>query len=440
MKNKKYLLFLIPILLLALLGGYSVYQAYRPSLTEEATNFEDNSSQRDVVSPVNVAPIPIPESPTPTPFPEYDITLMALGDNLMHMGVINSGRQADSTYDYSFLFENIVDFLDSADIKVINQETIFAGNQLGFSGYPRFNSPTEVGDAIASAGFNVVLHASNHAGDKDISGLLACASYWSSHPQVKMLGIHENKRKSDESTNDNIEIMDIDGYTFALLNYTYGANMEILPLSFDGHLDMLCNYDRKTGQMDFTSLNPDVISDIEQAETMADIVIVFPHWGTEYQTSPSSYQEKFAEQMTEAGADVIIGTHPHVIQPVKWITSDNGNKSLCFYSLGNYVSTQKNPLCMLEAMAYVSFRVTEDGISILEKNTGAIPMVCHYTSDPVRVKNVYLLENYTKELANDHGILSYGGVPLIYEDLQKWTEEILGDSLLSSDVLADKLN
>ena len=139
--------------------------------------------------------------------------------------------------------------------------------------------------------------------------------------------------------------------------------------------------------------------------------------------------------MTEAGADLIIGTHPHVVQPVEWITAENGNRALCFYSLGNYVSTQKGGISMLEALAWVTFHVDEDGVSILEDKTGVIPLVCHYTSSPVRIKNIYPLEDYTSELASSHGIHSYGGVNLTLEDLTGWSEEILGNWVLTREVL-----
>ncbi len=122
-------------------------------------------------------------------FQEYDVTLMALGDNLMHMGIVQTGRQEDGTYDYSFLFQDILPYLEQADIKMINQETILGGNELGFSGFPYCNSPTEVGDAIVEAGFNVVLHATNHAADQGIKGLYHCVDYWKQHPEVMMTGI-----------------------------------------------------------------------------------------------------------------------------------------------------------------------------------------------------------------------------------------------------------
>lgn len=372
---------------------------------------------------------PTPE-PTEEPFQEYDITLMALGDNLMHMGVVNTGKQEDGSYDFSFLFDDISDYLARADIRVINQETILGGNKLGFSGYPLFNSPTEVGDAIAEAGFNIVLHATNHAADQGIKGITNCTAFWKQYPDILMTGI------SGEEAENQIPLINIGEITFAILNYTYGPNMETLSSSLRGHLNMLCNYDPKTGVIDFTSLNPQVLEDIRAADDLADMVLVFPHWGTEYQTSPSSYQQKFALEMAEAGADLIVGTHPHVPQPVEWITTEDGHRALCYYSLGNYVSTQKQSICMLEEMAWVTFHVTEEEVYIDETKSGALPLVCHYKSGPVRLVGVYPLEEYTEEQALNHGIWNYGGVPLHLEALQTNAQDILGDSLLSiSDIL-----
>ena len=359
-----------------------------------------------------------------------EITLMAVGDNLMHMGIVNSGKQPDGSYCYDFLYTDIADFLQAADIKVINQETILAGNERGFSGYPRFNSPTEVGDAIANAGFNVVLHASNHAADQGLNGMLSCIDFWAGHPEVLMTGIQKEPDNADE-----IPLITIEGVTFAILNYTYGPNAEVLPASIEGHLNMLCNYDEHSHVIDFTTLNPRVCEDIRKARKMADVVVVFPHWGTEYQTQPSTCQKQFAIQMTEAGADLIIGTHPHVAEPIEWIEADNGNRALCYYSLGNYISTQKSAISMLEGMAWITFRVTGSSITIDTAKTGVIPLVCQYKSNPVSFDHVYLLEDYTQELCDTHGIRSYGGVNLKLNDLQKWSGEIFGDYVLSKDTV-----
>lgn len=425
MKKSTRILFLILIPLCLLVGLYAVLGHPMTGTHSQVEGHTGDASMAATSLPqVSAEPIVTPE-PTATPFPEYDITLMSLGDNLMHMGIVYTGKKDDGTYNYDFLFDGISDFIDAADISVINQETPLAGNERGFSGYPHFNSPTEVGDAIAAAGFDVVLQATNHAADQGINGLIEDADYWNTnHPDITLAGI------SSEVREDFIEYLTVGDYTFALLNYTYGPNAETLSKSLMGHLSILCNYDENTGHLDFTTLNPQVLTDIETAKENADVVIVFPHWGTEYAADPSSYQKEFALQMTEAGADLIIGTHPHVPQPVEWITAENGNTALCYYSLGNYVSTQKTALSMLEEMAWVTFHVTEDGIAIDTDRTGVIPLVCQYTSGPVRLDRVYLLEDYTEELAAKHGIWNYGGVALYLSYLEEKSAEIFGDFIL----------
>ena len=285
-------------------------------------------------------------------FEEYDITLMAVGDNLLHMGIVNAGKQSDGSRNYDFLFDGISAFLEKADVKIINQETIFGGNELDFHGYPKFNSPTEAGDAIAGAGFNVVLQATNHTANQGMSGMENCIDFWKTHPEVLVTGIHEPF--TEETYKSRIPLLNVGDYTFAILNYTYGANGESISSSIKDRMNMLCDVDESNGRIDFETLNQQVLLDISEAKTLADIVIVCPHWGTEYSTTPSSTQEKFAAQMTEAGADIIIGTHPHVVQPVKWIEAVNGNRALCYYSLGNYVSTQKNGQSMLEGLAWIT--------------------------------------------------------------------------------------
>lgn len=452
MKKSTRLLILTPIIILCICGAFFLYrqihlrQAVSYPVNASAENREEFPSDDDGLPPAVIPGTHDPGETTESreasgssdaevpaePAAQPSVTLMAVGDNLMHMGVVYSGTQEDGSLDYRFLYETLSPFLEQADIRIINQETILGGNELGFSGFPQFNSPTEAGDSIAAAGFNVVLHASNHAADQKLAGIENCIAFWEQYPEILMVGIHESYSQ-ESSPEERIPLLTIGEYTFAILNYTYGPNMEILPSSLQGRLDMLCAWNPDTGAIDFTTINPQVLEDISAAETLADAVIVCPHWGTEYTTVPSRYQEEFARQMTAAGADLIIGTHPHVVQPVEWVTAENGNTSLCYYSLGNYVSTQKNPLCMLEAMAWVTFEISESGLSVNPEKSGAVPLVCHYTSGPVRIENIYLLEQYTEEQSTAHGIRNYGGVPLVYEDLKKWEREILGDFILPMD-------
>ncbi|MBQ8821841.1 MAG: CapA family protein [Lachnospiraceae bacterium] len=390
----------------------------------------------DITITPSPTPVPTPEptpSPTPTPFPEYDIELMMVGDNLLHMGIVHSGKQEDGSYNYDFLFEDIAPFIEAAEISLINQETILGGNDMGFSGYPKFNSPTEVGDAIVKAGFDVVLFATNHAADKDLAGITNCLDFWEqNYPDTIVTGIQKEAEEENE-----IHIIEIDGIRFAFLNYTYGPNMETVPKDIRGKLDLLCAMDEK-GRLDFTSINPQVLEDIKRADELADYVIVCPHWGAEYTKNPTTYQKNFAMEMTAAGADIIIGTHPHVVQPIEWIEAENGNKSLCYYSLGNYVSTQKGPFSMLEGMAWISIHVTEDGHYISEERTGVIPLVNQYKASPVRFEGIYLLEEYTEELAAKHGIIKYGEVPFSVADVADPSAEIFGDWVLTrEDVLGE---
>lgn len=362
------------------------------------------------------------------PFEEFNLTIMAVGDNLMHMGVVNTGKQEDGSLDYSCLYDGIAPFMANSDIKIINQETILGGNERGFSGFPQFNSPIEVGESQARVGFNVVLQASNHTADQGVSGMDYCTAFWKTHPEAHMIGLH------DPSEENPYTVLDIKGVKVAVLNYTYGPNYEVVSKEVALRMNLLCNRNEKTGQMDYTTLNPQVPEDIKRAKAEADIVVVCPHWGTEYQTSPSSYQRNFAQQMTDAGADVIIGTHPHVVQPVEEIVSENGHRCLCYYSLGNYVSTQKNRDSMLEGLAFITFHVSKEGISIVPSQTGVIPLVCQYRSGPTRIMYVYPLEDYTEELAKQHGIIPSGGVSFHLSDMQNLSEKVFGTYVLPKDI------
>jgi len=162
--------------------------------TTTTTGMESESTTEEPTEPPTEAPV--------------EISLIAVGDNLIHEGVIKSGKQSDGTYNFDFMFTNILDYIGNADISVINQETVFGGDDKAFAGYPNFNSPTAIGDAIVNAGFNVVLHASNHARDMGKSGLLNCVKYWKTQPSVTMLGIYETPEEGED-----IKIVDIAGST-----------------------------------------------------------------------------------------------------------------------------------------------------------------------------------------------------------------------------------
>ena len=358
-----------------------------------------------------------------------EVSLMAVGDNLIHTAVWQSGLQPDGTHDYTLLYSDLAPYLETCDLKVINQETIFGGDEKGLQDYPVFNSPQAIGDTLEEVGFNVVLHASNHGFDMGLDGLLNCVSFWkNSHPDMTVLGIYETQEEQSR-----IPVIEINGIKFALLNYTYSHNAETFSTKAEGHLNMLCNYDANSRYIDFNTIHPQVLDDIRRAESVADFTIIFPHWGIEYTMEATSQEIAFARQMTEAGAYLIIGTHPHVIQPVEWVTADNGNRALCYYSLGNYTSAQDGVAQMLGGMANLTIVQDESGTYIREDSIKAIPLVTHFiypgwTGSSV-VESTYLLEHYTEEQAAGHGLRNAWGIVLTKDELLSLAQDTFGEYL-----------
>ncbi len=319
------------------------------------------------------------------------INLVMVGDMLMHERVMESGKKEDGSYNFDHLFVNVKDTIEGADLALVNQETILGGTDLRLSGYPAFNSPFELGDALVSAGFDVILHATNHTLDKGKTGVLNCMEFWdTTYPEIPYLGIN----KSQEMQDNEIYIYEKNGIKIAILNYTYGTN----GINPPEDMPYIVNY------LD----EEKVISDLQKAEELADFTVVCPHWGTEYILTSTSSQEKWAGIFMENGADLVIGTHPHVIEPIEMLTDDAGNEMLVYYSIGNFVNgtsgTGKGTTNrMVGGIADVTISLTEDGEAYI-KDYGVIPIVCHI--DEKTDYTVYYLSDYTKDLANENHILS----------------------------------
>lgn len=401
--------------------GSWLFKTHRQSRQQAFSNdLSEDESTIPVSQPITK---PVEEEPA------KEVKLMAVGDNLIHTAVWQAGLQSDGSHDYTTLYTNISKYLEESDIKIMNQETIFAGDEKGFQDYPSFNSPEAIGHALVSVGFNVIQHASNHSLDMGQSGLLHCVDFWKTeHPEITVLGIYETAEEQEK-----IPILEMNGITFALLNYTYSHNAETFSTYADGYLNMLCAYDENTRVIDFDTIHPKVLEDIEKAEFLADFTIVLPHWGVEYTMTPTDQEVNFAHQMTKAGADLIIGTHPHVIQPVEWITADNGNKALCYYSLGNYTSAQNGVAQMLGGMANLTIIQDENGTYIDEESIKAIPLVTHFVypgwTGSTVVDSTYLLKDYTDEQAAEHGLKNAWGITLTREELLSLAENTFGEYL-----------
>lgn len=346
----------------------------------------------------------------PTEVPEIKenehVDLLMIGDMLIHKPVYSSGIQSDGSLNYDHFFKNIQDDLDEAEIKIVNQETILGGSEIGFSSYPCFNSPQEIGDSEAKAGFNVILHATNHSMDKGFTAIDNTINFWrQKYPNIMMLGLNLN----EEEQND-IQIYEQNDFKIALLNYTYGTNGISLP-SDKPYLVNLLNEEK-------------VIEDITKAKMIADFIIVLPHWGTEYQYVPDELQKKYTKLFSELGVDLVIGTHPHVLENIEIITNDEGHDMLVYYSLGNYVSGQNKKDRVVGGMAKVSIEK--------DYNTDE-SFITEYELDPIITQQgeytSYKLEDYNDELAQENRIRNSSGCSdFNIQYINDLCSNILGDS------------
>ena len=312
------------------------------------------------------------------------VSIVMVGDMLMHMPVNRSGLKADGDIDFSHLFIYTERFIKEADIAIVNQEVMLGGEELRISGYPMFNTYYEVGDALADAGFDVVLHATNHTMDRGKEGLLNCISYWEqNHPSVTYLGIQDTAQEQDE-----IYVTEQKGIKIAILNYTYGLNGLPMPDDMPFAVNLM-DKDK-------------MAKDIAKAKELSDFVVVCPHWGTEYVLKASSYQKEYAQFFLENGVDLVIGTHPHVIEPIELLKDDSGNEMLVYYSLGNYVNSTASEESnigrrMLGAMAEINIRRDDNGDVIVDNYT-AHPIVTYVSSNKKNI-SVFPLSMFNDELA-----------------------------------------
>lgn len=324
-----------------------------------------------------------------------ELTLLMVGDILLHTPVEESALQPDGSYQFDTIFANTKESIQAADLALVNQEVILGGAELGISGYPAFNAPFEAGDALVNAGFDVICHGTNHALDKGKKGLLNSISYWrENHPQIAVLGIND----SAEAQSD-IYIYEQNDISVAILNYTYGTNGIPLPEGMPYAVNML---DEEK-----------VTADIQLAEELADFTVVCPHWGTEYRLTSDSMQENWTNIFLENGVDLVLGTHPHVIEPIKWVRDENsGHQMLVYYSLGNYVNWTSGTgegvaNRMVGGMAEITLSLDENN-DVIISDYGVQALVCH-VEDGVNGVTVYPLSEYSEELGARNAIISQDG-------------------------------
>lgn len=244
------------------------------------------------------------------------MSLVAVGDCLIHGAVYMDAKTGTDTYDFSDMISLVKPMIENYDLKYYNQETIIGGKNLGVSHYPRFNSPDEIGDNMVDLGFNLVSLANNHALDKDEAGILYSNEYWKGK-NVITAGTY-----SSSEMRDDIKVYEQNGIKYAFLAYTTSTNGLNVPAGKDYLINVYSDEQAK--------------EDIDKIKDKVDVIIVSMHWGDEYVFEPTESEKGIAQYLSSLGVNLLIGSHPHVIQPVGYV-----NDTLVIYSLGNFLSGQR---------------------------------------------------------------------------------------------------
>ena len=396
---------IIPLLAALAVGGYAVYRA--AAYWKDKVNANIQTLSTPAVTP-QPEPQPAQETPQPEPMdaavpdvqpvqepgPEPEpsrVTLMALGDNLIHNCVYWSAELPDGGYDFTPFYADIRPTVEDYDIACINQETIYVADPALYGNYPYFGSPTAVGDALSETGFDVVTEATNHCFDKGETGILDTIRFWrDEHPDMTVLGIHDA-----EADAESVRVVEKNGIRIGMLNYTYGLNYGTPAKSY--LVDTLSSRDK-------------IADDIERARAESDFVIVFAHWGEEGIYTPTDSQKSWAQFFADHGVGLVIGAHPHVVQPLETVTGTDGSEMPVFYSLGNFLSHQVDPQNMLGGLASVTLEKSPEGtVRVAECTLEPTINVMIYRGEHGRFDyRPMLLTDYTDELAAQHHIPGCG--------------------------------
>jgi len=274
------------------------------------------------------------------------MSLVMVGDVLTHDSVLTDALKEDGSYDFTSMFTDVKSLIKDYDLKYLNQESIIGGPSFKYSGYPTFNAPDSIGDNLIDTGFNIFGLANNHAYDKGEDAILYSNKYWSSK-DVITAGTYSSKDERDD-----IKVYEKNGIKYAFLAYTTSLN----------------GYTLSSDKSYLVNVYSDALvkDDVDKIKDKVDVVIVAMHWGDEYTNTPTNSEKKIAQYLSELGVDLVIGTHPHVVQPIEYV-----GETLVIYSLGNFISNQLviglNPAIGL----MVGVDITVDGddtkISIKEK-------------------------------------------------------------------------
>lgn len=256
--------------------------------------------------------------------PDTNISMSVIGDIMCHNSQYIDAN-SNGRYDFSYVFEDIKKYIESSDIAVGNLETTFAGKDIGYSSYPTFNTPEALATDLKELGIDVLSTANNHSLDKGYTGIVRTIA------ELDKAGIYHTGTYNSEESYNEILMVEAKGVKFAFLAYTYGTNGIPIPKGKEYCINLI---DKEK-----------IVSDLNKAKMLEpDIIVVSMHWGIEYQTTPNEEQKELADLLFKNGANIILGSHPHVLQKMEKVEVEleSGKKrdGFVIYSLGNFVSGQ----------------------------------------------------------------------------------------------------
>lgn len=338
---------------------------------------------------------------------EQSVHFLACPDNIIHPSVYYDAliraanakgetpvfnKLAEADYDFASIYEHVAPAIKQADLAYVNVETLIGGSKGNISGYPTFNTPEAAGRTLCDLGFDIFNLAHNHMLDSYSDAyLINCAEFFDKLGKMT-IGYYKNR-----SDTENIKIIEKNGIKIAFLAYTFSTNGVKL----------------QTGAQTYIPYFEEALIDkqVALAKEQADIIIASCHWGDEDTYTPNAHQKKYADYLISKNVDIILGMHPHVIQPMEWRSRPDGGKSLLVYSLGNFVSGMQDGFNTLGGMLSLDIIKSPDG-EIRVENVIFDPIVTHYEPQN-RVKNddtgyrnfkIYYLTDYTEELAARHNV------------------------------------
>jgi len=319
------------------------------------------------------------------------VNLMFAGDNLVHRSIFSqaSVRTDGDSYDFSYAYENIKPILSKADVAFVNQESIIDTDS-DVSSIPNINTPKEILNGLSDAGFDVINQATNHCFDYGMDGFNNNLNTLK-NSDLKMVGLYESKDAMLTPV-----VKEANGIKISYIGITEKINEE--EEFFDSDANVICLTDERYSQ---DVIYSKIKNMIDKAKGASDIVCVYVHWSDQDITSPSDTQREVVSRILDYGADIIVGSGTHTLQPIEFMKNSDNEQALVMWSLGNLIGCQSKNDAMLGGIASVT--VTKSNGKANISSYKFIPTITHYEESVGNVR-IIPLSDYTEELAEEHGI------------------------------------